>query len=203
MPSESREAAAPSSHWISSARRPVTACQYVSATTATPAAHPAAHAPVVPVQGLGSSATTARTPGTAFALVASYDLRVPPNTGQRSIDATSIPGTFTSMPKTALPSTLAGVSSRGTRVPSRRKPFGSLRGGSLGTGSVAALATSEPYVRRRLLAPCTTAPRSARHEVRSTFHVDAAASISISRAVAPALRNGSHDVRIAVLPPVD
>jgi len=175
----------------------------VSATTATPAAQPAAHAPVVPVQGLGSRATTARTPGTALALVASYDLSVPPNTGQRSIDATSMPGTFTSMPNTALPSTLAGVSSRGTRVPSRRKSFGSLRGGSFGTGSCAAFATSLPYVRRRLLELCTTAPRSARHAARSTFHVDAAASISISRAAAPALRSGSHEVRIAVLPPVD
>src|SRR5205807_2215274 len=81
IPSESSDAASPSSHWISSARRPVTACQYVSATTATPAAQPAAHAPVVPVQGLGSRATTARTPGTALALVASNDLSVPPNTG--------------------------------------------------------------------------------------------------------------------------
>src|ERR1051325_10681036 len=113
MLSESSDAAAPSSHWISSARRPVTACQYVSATTATPAAQPAAHAPVVPVQGLGSRATTARTPGTALALVASYDLSVPPNTGQRSIEATSMAGAFTSIPNTALPSTLAGVSSRG------------------------------------------------------------------------------------------
>src|SRR6266700_704005 len=203
MPSESSEAASPSSHWISSARRPVTACQYVSATTAMPAAQPAAQAPPVPVHGLGSRATTARTPGTALALVASYDLSVPPNTGQRSIDATSMPGTFTSMPNTALPSTLAGVSSRGTRVPSRRKSFASLRGGSFGTGSCAAVVTSLPYVSRRLLGTCTTAPRSARHAARSTFHVDAAASSSISRAAAPALRSGSHELRIAVLPPVD
>src|SRR5205807_912453 len=75
--------------------------------------------------------------------------------------------------------------------------------GSFGTGSCAVCATSLPYVSRRLLGACTTAPRSARHEARSTFHVDAAASISISRAAAPALRSGSHEVRIAVLPPVD
>src|ERR1051325_1684590 len=208
MLSESSDAAAPSSHWISSARRPVTACQYVSATTATPAAQPAAHAPVVPVQGLGSRGTTARTPGTALALVASYDLSVPPNTGQRTIEATSMAGAFTSIPSTALPSTLAGASGRGgrgrgRRVPSRWKSFGSLSGGSFGTDSCAAFATSLPSIARRLLGACTTAPRSARHDARSTFHVDAAASISISRAAAPALRSGSHDVRIAVLPPVD
>src|SRR5256885_2243058 len=107
------------------------------------------------------------------------------------------------MPNTALPSTLAGVSSRGVRVPSRRKSFGSLRGGSFVTGSWAALARSLPYVPRRLVGPCTTAPRSARHAAGSASQVDAAASISISRAAAPALRSRSHDVRIAVLPPVD
>ena len=37
---------------------------------------------------------------------------------------------------------------------------------------------------------------------RSTFHVSAAAVTSISRAVAPALRSGSHELRIALLPPV-
>src|SRR5207249_3961985 len=36
----------------------------------------------------------------------------------------------------------------------------------------------------------------------STFHVSAAAVTSISRAVAPALRSGSHELRIALLPPV-
>src|SRR6266511_2439195 len=47
MPTESSVPASPSSHSISRAPRPWTACQYVSATTATPAAHPAAHAPFV------------------------------------------------------------------------------------------------------------------------------------------------------------
>src|SRR2546425_9501533 len=110
MPTESSPAASPSSHSISSARRPWTACQYVSATTATPAAHPAAHAPFVPIHELGSRATTCRTPGSALALSALTRLTRPPSTGERSIEATSIPGTFTSIPKTALPSTLLGVS---------------------------------------------------------------------------------------------
>ena len=52
------------------------------------------------------------------------------------------------------------------------------------------------------MGPWITAPFSARHVVRSTFHASAAAAISISRAVAPALRNGSHELRMALLPPV-
>src|SRR5207248_970565 len=69
IPSESSDAASPSSHWISSARRPVTACQSVLATTATPAAQPAAHAPAVAVQVVRTRATTARTPGTDVSAV--------------------------------------------------------------------------------------------------------------------------------------
>src|SRR5438034_1927233 len=67
IPGESSAPESPSSHSISSARRACSACQYVSATTATPAAHPAAHAPLAPIHELGSSATTWRTPGMAFA----------------------------------------------------------------------------------------------------------------------------------------
>src|SRR2546427_9605213 len=88
MPTESSPAASPSSHSISSARRPWTACQYVSATTATPAAHPAAHAPFVPIHELGSRATTCRTPGSALALSALTRLTRPPSTG-RSEEHTS------------------------------------------------------------------------------------------------------------------
>src|ERR1700688_4149075 len=43
---------------------------------------------------------------------------------------------------------------------------------------------------------------SAVHEDRGTFHVKDAAEISISRAAAPALRIGSHVVRMLALPPV-
>ena len=43
--------------------------------------------------------TTCLTPGTAFAAVASNALTLPPaTTGHFSIDATSMPGTFTSIP---------------------------------------------------------------------------------------------------------
>ena len=45
-------------------------------------------------------------------------------------------------------------------------------------------------------------PFSAVHVDRGTPHVNAAAEISISRAVAPAFRIGSHVVRMLALPPV-
>src|SRR5437660_2240318 len=44
----------------------------------------------------------------------------------------------------------------------------------------------------RPLVVCRTTPASARHSVRGTFHVSAAAEISISRAAAPARRSGSQ-----------
>ena len=114
-----------------------------------------------------------------------------------------MPGILTSMPNTALPSVLTGVSSRGTRVPMRRKSFGSLSGASSGTGSRAARAASFPYASRRPVGVWITVPFSARQADRSTRHVSAAALISISRAAAPALRSGSQEVWMAVLPPVD
>src|SRR2546427_5508224 len=138
----------------------------------------------------------------AFARSALKRFNRPPSTGDRSIEATSIPGILTSMPNSALPSTLLGVSSRVIRVPTSRKSLGSLSGASVGTGSAAAGVASVPYVSRRPVGTWITAPRSARHVARSTFHVCAAAVTSMSRAVAPALRSGSHELRIALLPPV-
>ena len=44
--------------------------------------------------------------------VASKLATLPPNTGQRSSEAYSIPGTLTSIPKVVLPLTFAGVSRR-------------------------------------------------------------------------------------------
>src|SRR5437879_9328160 len=176
----------PSAQETSSASRPFFAGQYPSATTATPV----------------EIWTTCRTPGTAFALVASKRATLPPNTGQRAMTATSIPGTLTSIPNWALPSTLGGVSRRRTRVPRIFQSFGSLSGTSAGVGSAAAFSTSLPYVRRRLLGVWITAPFSARHSALSTLHVCAAAATSSSRAAAPALRTRVNAARTLVLPPV-
>ena len=76
-------ATGPSSHSTLRAFRPWRAAQNVSATTATPLV----------------TWTTCLTPGTALAAVASNDLTFPPaTTGHFSIDATSMPGTRTSIP---------------------------------------------------------------------------------------------------------
>src|SRR5205823_5722929 len=83
---------------------------------------------------------------------------------------------------------------RVTRVPTNRNSFGSLSGASPGTGSAAARAARVPYRRRRPVGTWITAPCSARHVARSTCHVCAAAVTSISRAVAPALRSGCHEL---------
>ena len=73
----------PSSHSTLSAFRPWSADQKLSATTATPLV----------------TWTTCLTPGITFAAVASKALTLPPaTTGHFSIDATSMPGTFTSNP---------------------------------------------------------------------------------------------------------
>ena len=61
--------------------------------------------------------TTCFTPGTAFALSALKLATLPPNTGQRTTRAMSMPGSFTSMPNTAVPLTFSGMSSRGSDLP--------------------------------------------------------------------------------------
>src|SRR5262249_62257858 len=89
------------------------------------------------------------------------------------------------------------------RLPSGRKSFGSLSGVFAGTGSAAALVASSPYDKRWLVPVCVTTPLDVLQADGSAPHVCAAAVTSIARAVAPALRRMSHDVRTLVLPPVD
>src|SRR6266436_3510387 len=94
MPALVTEAPAPSSQTTLRAWRPRTAVQNESATTATPLV----------------TWTTFFTPLMRLVAVASNDFTLPPKTGHRSIDAMSMPGTATSMPNTADPLTLSGVS---------------------------------------------------------------------------------------------
>ena len=122
------EPSAPSFHFTTSASRPFKAVQYPSASTATPC----------------GIRTTCFTPGMAFAAASSTDTIVAPGTGACTMTAVSSPGTLTSMPNPALPSTLAGVSMRVRPLPRIRKSFGSLRLGCCGTGSFEAAATSSP-----------------------------------------------------------
>ncbi len=69
---------------------------------------------------------------------------LPPNTGDAATVATFMPGTFTSMPYTAVPLTLPATSSRLAGVPMMRKVLGSLSLTLVGTGSFAAASASSP-----------------------------------------------------------
>ena len=152
--------------------RPEVAAQKLVATTATP---------------FGIS-TTARTPSTARASRASKDATAPPRSGGRTTCATSMPGTRTSRPKIAEPSTLAGVSSRRTSVRS---------GGSPPAPSAPARPAAGAPLRARRASrrrggdpsPAWTT-RPSRRGIPSgrRSHRSQAAATSSSRAVAPARR---------------
>ena len=93
-----------------------------------------------------STRTTWRTPLTARAAASSSDFGLPPNTGEIAIAATFIPGSLVSMPNSARPLTLSGVSSRLAEVPIRVKSFGSFSAtlSGAGTGRAAAASTNSP-----------------------------------------------------------
>ena len=87
-------------------------------------------------------------------------------------------------------------------LPIKVNAFGSFSLTSFGTGNIAALSTSAPYLIRRLLPLCTTSPFSVVSEFSGTFHVCAAAVTSMARAVAPAPRRIFHMPRTLLLPAV-
>ena len=114
-----------------------------------------------------------------------------------------MPGTRKSMPNSAVPLVLEGVSRRGIGLPINLYCDGSLSFGSFGTGSLAARSTSSPYerggsMRHAERVPCRSCSRRREHSTSR-----AAAATSISRAAAPACRIGSQVVRTLALPPVD
>jgi hypothetical protein len=87
---------------------------------------------------------TVFTPGTARARSASTCLTVAPKTGGRATRAVSMPGSVASIPKVASPVTFAWLSRRRVALPMSFHSDGGLRGGSAGTGMVAARSTSCP-----------------------------------------------------------
>jgi len=79
-----------------------------------------------------------------WTLAASKLFTLPPNTGESLIAALSMPGSLMSIPYTALPTTLSGVSSRFTPLPAIFQSFGSLSGISFGGSSLAAASATLP-----------------------------------------------------------
>ena len=178
------DALRPSFQVTVSAFRPCIAAQVSSATTATPF----------------EIRTTCLTPGTSLAFESSTLASAPPKTGQRSTTAYRISGRRMSMPNFVLPSTLPGVSSRFGDVPIRRNCFGFFNAGAAGAGSFAAAAASDPKLARAPAFGPRTKPFSAWQAEGLTPQCSAAAAMSISRAVAPARRSGSHEDRMLALP---
>ena len=106
------------------------------------------------------------------------------------------------MPNFAVPFTFPAVSRRRCGVPIRVKAAGSFKSTFDGIGKLLAASTRAPYASLRPLEACTTTPCCARHVDGSTFQRWAAAMTSMTRAVAPARRNGTYIARIAVEAPV-
>ena len=168
------------------ASRPLRAAQKPVATTATPV-------------GTG---TTWVTPFTRRAAVASNDFTVAPKRGGRAMSAVSIPGSARSIVNCADPSVFALPSTRRSSLPTSLKSLGSFSVTWAGGVRAAAFDASSPNVARRPDGACDTTPRSTVISVVGTPHSRAAASTSMARAVAPARRICSHELAMAVLPPV-
>ena len=133
--------------------------------------------------------TTSTTPFTAFALAASNDFNVAPNSGGWIITAVSMPGSFTSIVNCSRPVDFSRLSIRGrSALPMSFQSFGSFRGTSLGTGTAAAAPITSPKPARRPEARCVSTPFSMVISAFGTFQVLDAAAINISRAAAPAWR---------------
>ena len=88
--------------------------------------------------------TTSSTPVAALALAPSKLLTLPPCTGDMAMVAYTMPGSLTSMPKRAVPLTLAGVSSRVVGLPTMRNCDAGFIAGFSGTGILAAASASWP-----------------------------------------------------------
>jgi hypothetical protein len=96
--------------------------------------------------------------------------------------------------------TVSGMSTRLIGLPISFHSFGSLSFTSLGASSLAAASATLPKLTRRLLGPWVMKLLCAVHSDAGTFHCFAAAATSISRAVAPALRRYSCELRMVRLP---
>ena len=134
-------------------------------------------------------------------LDASMVLMVPLNTGQAAMAACSMPGTCASIPYFTRPVTMSGMSTRGMDLPINVQVFGVLEldvfgGFQLGRCS-RQLAVAE---RHACWAQWVTLLSAALHSLAGTPHCWAAAAISISRPVAPALRRYSCELRMVRLP---
>src|SRR6266852_3451310 len=96
--------------------------------------------------------------------------------------------------------TVSGISMRLTDLPISFQSLGSFSFTSFGGSSLDAASATLPKLSLRLLRACVMKLLEAEHSDAGTPHCCAAAAISISRAVAPARRNYSWELRMVRLP---
>ncbi|MDT4864515.1 hypothetical protein FQZ97_992790 [compost metagenome] len=101
-----------------------------------------------------------------------------------------------------MPLTLAAESLRGSGWPISLKSLGSLSLTCCGTGCSAAALASSPKLACLPEAACLSTPSATAISCADTRQRWAAAATSMARAVAPALRNCSQELAMALLPPV-
>ena len=106
------------------------------------------------------------------------------------------------MPNFCTPMTLAGMSKRSIDLPMIFQSFGSLSFTSFGGSRLPAASATWPNVSLRPLGVCVMVPSAATHSEAGTLQRSAAAAMSISRALAPALRRYSCERRIVWAPEV-
>ena len=147
--------------------------------------------------------TTLRTPGTAFASVASNDFTLPPKTGGRATTAVSRPGNCTSMPNCARPVIFSGVSRRLVGFPMIFQSFGSLSGTVFGAGSFAGglgqLAVARPLAAgddQAVLGPAgrrrdAEALRRRRHQHRARRRAGLAVAVELRPGAASSRRSSA------------
>jgi hypothetical protein len=123
-------------------------------------------------------------------------LTVPPKTGACTTVANIIPGTLTSMPKTADPSTLDGMSSRACVLPMNLVVVPSVAV----VGGVIVAATSSSSANVCDVLPLVTVPPEPSFQVPPYFWL--AACNRVSRTMAAAVRIGRYHPIMLVDPPV-
>jgi hypothetical protein len=138
----------------------------------------------------------------ARAALSSTDATLPPKRGGWATTAVSMPGSFTSCVKIALPVVLDTLSTRGAERPISVKSFGSFSLTSAGTGCLPAASASSPKPAFLPLAACDTTPAFTADLAGRHLPLLGGRATSMARAVAPARRICSNELAIAVLPPV-
>src|SRR3569833_3083871 len=134
--------------------------------------------------------------------LSSKDLSLPPKVGQVLTAPYSMSGWNMSIPNRAAPSTLSGMSVRGCELPMTVYCATFFKGGSCGTGMLAASRAILPKEHFRPLGAWMMRLSSTEQSVADTFQLCAAACVNMMRAAAPIRRSSVYQPRTETLPTV-